>query len=123
VPYTKGALLLTRLEQVVGRERWDAFLRGCSTVTRSAASPRPTSSRPRGPARTRGGSVDVARWTRAGPPADAPRPKTRSLAAVDAELRVLRARHAPRELATHGCTTQQWLRFLRGLPGRRRRRR
>src|SRR6185503_7434932 len=28
VPYTKGALFLSRLEQEAGRERWDAFLRG-----------------------------------------------------------------------------------------------
>jgi len=118
VPYTKGALLLTRLEQVVGRERWDAFLRGwfdghafrsVTTADFLAYLEAQLGSEI--------GSVDLVAWTeQPGLPADAPRPKTASLTAVDAEVASYARGSAPGELATQGWTTQQWLRFLRGLP-------
>ncbi|HEX6886292.1 MAG TPA: M1 family metallopeptidase [Planctomycetota bacterium] len=118
VPYTKGALFLTRIEEVVGRERFDAFLR--RYFERHAFQSLTTDGFLADLARflpeARRG-VDLARWTtQPGLPADAPRPTTAALGAVDAELAAWAGGRAPRELATRDWTTQQWLRFLRGLP-------
>jgi aminopeptidase N len=118
VPYTKGALFLTRIEEVVGREPFDRFLRGyfdahafrsitTDDFLRYLRRHLPEAER----------AVDVLAWTgQPGLPADAPRPTTQALAAVDAELAGYAAGKVAGELATTGWTTQQWLRFLRGLP-------
>jgi leukotriene-A4 hydrolase len=122
VPYTKGALFLARLEELFGRPRWDRFLRdyfdrhAFQSITSAdfvaylerdllAGDPE------------RAAGIDVAAWLeRPGLPADAPRPRSASLAAVDRELERAAAGAGPGELETGGWTTQQWLRFLRGLP-------
>ena len=119
VPYTKGALFLSRLEQEAGRERWDAFLRGY--FDRHAFASIPTQVFLDDLARELPEvfrAVDVSAWVdQPGLPADAPRPATEKLAAVDAELAAYAGGKHARELATDGWSTQQWLRFLRGLPG------
>lgn len=118
VPYTKGALFLTRLEQEAGRARWDAFLRGY--FTRHAFQSITTQVflddlQRELPEVYR--AVDVALWTtQPGLPADAPRPATEALAAVDAQLAAYAAGVPAVELVSTGWSTQQWLRFLRGLP-------
>jgi hypothetical protein len=122
VPYTKGALFLTRLEELFGRERWDPYLRGyferhafrsittadfLADLERELLSGAPELA----------AEIDLAQWTeQPGLPADAPRPETAALAAVDRELAALASGTSPGALATAGWTTQQWLRFLRGLP-------
>ncbi len=118
VPYTKGALFLTRLEEAAGRERWDPFLRGYferhafQSITTQVflddlERELPEAFR----------AVDVATWTtQPGLPSDAPRPHTEQLAAVDAQVAAYAAGTAAQELSTAGWSTQQWLRFLRGLP-------
>ncbi|NOT29207.1 MAG: M1 family metallopeptidase [Planctomycetes bacterium] len=119
VPYTKGALFLTRLEQVAGREHWDAFLRGYfgrhafhSITTQVFLD----DLRRELPAAF--SALDVSAWTtQPGLPADAPRPHTQQLAAVDAQLAAYATGSDPSALAAAGWSTQQWLRFLRGLPG------
>lgn len=118
VPYTKGALFLARLEQAAGREHWDAFLRGYferhafhSITTQVFLDDLEREL----PAAFR--ALDVRAWTtQPGLPADAPRPHTEQLTAVDAQLAAHAAGAAPSALATAGWSTQQWLRFLRGLP-------
>ncbi len=123
VPYTKGALFLTRLEELAGRASWDRYLRGyferhafrsittadfLADLRRGLFDGRPELA----------GQIDVVAWTEEpGLPSDAPRPRTAALAAVDQELAAYAAGRAPGELATAGWTTQQWLRFLRGVPG------
>ncbi len=122
VPYIKGALFLTRLEELFGRERFDRFLRSWfdghafQSVTTDdfvavleanllAADPELAS------------RVNVHQWVEEpGLPADAPDPSTASLSAVDRELELFGAACEPAELETTGWTTQQWLRFLEGLP-------
>lgn len=118
VPYTKGALLLSRLEQLVGRGPFDAFLRAYfarhafQSITTQDFLDDVAHELP-----TLGSRIDLVGWTTLpGLPADAPRPHTEALAAVDAEVAAWAGGRAPRELATGGWTTQQWLRFLRGLP-------
>src|SRR5262245_2020652 len=118
VPYTKGALFLSRLEELAGRERWDAFLR--SYFERHAFHSITTSDFLDDLARGLPdvhGRIDVAQWTsQPGLPADAPRPHTESLAAVDEQVGAWKDGIPPRELQTRGWSTQQWLRFLRALP-------
>jgi aminopeptidase N len=118
VPYTKGALFLTRLEREVGRARFDAFLRGyfdCHafrSITTQDFLDHLARELPEVAA-----AVDLDAWVdRPGLPGDAPRPTTRSLAAVDAQLAALASGVPAGELASEGWNTQQWLRFLRGLP-------
>jgi aminopeptidase N len=118
VPYVKGALFLSRLEEVAGRSRWDAFLRGY--FDRHAFQSATTQDFLDDLGRDLPECmqlVDVKLWTtQVGLPQDAPRPHTESLGAVDAEVASYANGKAPGELKTSGWTTQQWLRFLRGLP-------
>jgi aminopeptidase N len=118
VPYTKGALFLTLLEQRAGRDAWDPFLRGYFErhAFRSITTAEFLADLERElPAVA--ADVDVVRWTSApGLPEDAPRPASASLEAVDRELARFHAGTPAAELATGGWTTQQWLRFLRALP-------
>jgi leukotriene-A4 hydrolase len=121
VPYQKGAALLRRLEQVFGRARLDAFLQrwfdehafqSVTTATFLAFLDAELLAQDR----VRAQSVDVAAWVRGtGLPADAPVPDSALFTAVDAQLAAWRAGRPPRELATTGWNTQQWLRFLAGL--------
>jgi aminopeptidase N len=118
VPYTKGALFLSRLEELAGRERWDDFLRGYferhafqSITTRDFLD---DLARDLPEVYDR---ADVGLWTaQPGLPADAPRPRTEALAAVDEQVAAWKDGIPPRELQTRGWSTQQWLRFLRALP-------
>ena len=99
VPYIKGALLLRHLEETLGRERWDAWLRGYfdkfafrSITTEDFAAE----------LRRAFPQLDLAAWLhRPGLPADAPRVQ------YDFESE-------PRP----GWATQEWLHWLRSLPDR-----
>jgi leukotriene-A4 hydrolase len=118
VPYTKGALFLSRLEQLAGRAQWDAYLRDYfdrhafqSITTRDflqdLAWQLPDAYH----------EIDADLWTeKAGLPDDAPRPVTESLTVVDSQVALLASGTSAGELSTDGWSTQQWLRFLRALP-------
>ncbi len=118
VPYEKGALFLRRLEQLVGRRRFDAFLRGWfdghefeSVRTEDFVA----YLREGLPDALKG--LDLERWIHApGIPADAPVPESGALAQVEAELARWRGGAAPESLATDAWVTQQWLHFLQSMP-------
>lgn len=123
VPYTKGALFLTRLEQLFGRTRFDAFLRRWfdghafqSVTTEDFAVFLKHALLDDDPSRA--GKIDLVEWLeRPGLPADAPRPHTRSLDLVDAEIARWAVRRDAAPLVTDGWCTQQWLHFLEGIAG------
>jgi len=118
IPYTKGALFLSRLEELAGRKAWDAFLRGYFDrhAFHSITTADFLEDLRRGLPEACG-EIDVALWTEEpGLPGDAPRPRTEALAAVDGQLEAYGRGRKPGELAVAGWSTQQWLRFLRGLP-------
>ncbi len=122
IPYTKGALLLWRLEEVVGRAKWDAFLRGYfdrhafASITTADFLDDLRRELFDG-SREFADRVDLALWTaQPGLPDDAPRPASRSLAIVDEQVAALASGIEPTALDSTGWTTQQWLRFLRALP-------
>jgi len=119
IPYTKGALFLTRLEELCGRARFDAFLRkwfdqhAFQSVTTDelwrfmGAELRVGKGTP---------GLDLDAWLEApGLPADAPRPRTESLARVDAEVARWASTKDAQAVAAQGWVTQQWLHFLEGI--------
>ncbi len=123
VPYEKGALFLSRLESLFGRERFDAFLKGYfdhfafqsittadfETYLRETLFPEdPKAAEP----------IDLHAWLRQpGLPADAPEPTSERFAAVEAEARRwLDGQVEARDLTTDDWSTLEWLRFLRTLP-------
>jgi len=118
VPYTKGALFLTRLEQLCGRKRFDAFLRAwfdehafASVTTADFRAFLQQELLQKGAP-----ALDVEAWLeQPGLPADAPRPKTQALARVEREIARWKERRDASALATDGWVTQQWLHFLEGL--------
>ena len=121
VPYEKGALLLRRIEELVGRELLDEFLAAwfdehafeSATTSEFEAflQERLVSRRPGALQQ-----LDLEEWLRApGLPADAPRVTSEPLLAVDREVSRWVAGCAAADLRTEGWNTFQWLRFLQGI--------
>ena len=123
VAYEKGALFLTELERAFGREKFDAFLLDYfnrhafqSIVTADLIADLKAKLFPTDPAAA--SKVDLEAWIEA-PGLDVPfhEPKSVQLDAVDQIAKdwsagKLRAEDVP----TKAWSTQEWLRFLRGLP-------
>jgi hypothetical protein len=122
IAYDKGRFFLRAIEETVGRQRWDGFLR--DYFARFAFSSMATDGflgflRDHLLNATPGAEerIGVEAWVNGpGLPESCPTPKSVGLQAVDRELAKLVAGAAPRELATQGWATQQWIRFLRALP-------
>lgn len=123
VPYDKGAALLRRLEEVIGRAEFDALLRSWfdthafqsvttadfeEWLSRQLLAEQPNVAR----------QVDLGRWIHAGGlPADAPTPHAAAFEPVDAaRQQVAEQKNAAALADCDDWTTQQWLRFLDGLP-------
>jgi aminopeptidase N len=122
IPYEKGALFLRRMEEVFGRKAFDSFLaryfdahafQSITTAELEAYLRRELfADRP-----DLAAQVDVRRWLyEPGLPADAPRPRSAELERVDAQVARWTAGTSAEALDTSGWVTQQWLRFLNGLP-------
>ena len=118
IPYTKGALFLTRVEELYGRPRFDAFLRkwfdehAFRSVTtadfRAFLQHELLEPQPR--------VLDLDLWLeQPGLPADAPRPHTDSLARVDAQIEQWQRTKDAAAIQSAGWVTQQWLHFLEGI--------
>jgi hypothetical protein len=124
VPYEKGALLLLRLEQIYGRERFDAFLRewfeqhAFESATTSQFEAFLRTRLLDAPSATPGPALDLSTWLDGtGIPADAPRPSAAPLERVDALTRAwLGGEAAPDTLPFERWSTHERLHFLRALP-------
>jgi aminopeptidase N len=120
--YFKGSVFLRTIERTVGRERFDAYLR--SYFDRHAFQPQTTAGfladiR----ANLIKGDKDLEerlqldRWAYgAGLPANAVHVTSTTLAAVDAKLEAFKAGGPASAVQPSGWSTQQWQRFLNGLP-------
>jgi aminopeptidase N len=124
VPYTKGALFLTRLEEVFGRGRFDRFLRSyfdshafrsidteqfVTYLKKVLFSQDPELAR----------QIDLAKWLgQPGLPEDTPRAQSKALADVDRQIERWEQGATAAELETRGWVTHQWLHFLEGLSGK-----
>jgi aminopeptidase N len=123
IPYEKGALFLTTVERAVGRERFDAYLRGYFDrfAFRSLSTTDFESDLRRHLFTAEAGSadpIDVHSWLDApGLPAGFPEPQSTRLAAAERQAHrwLIGATTADR-IATADWSTQEWLRFLRALP-------
>jgi len=123
VPYEKGALFLTELERVFGRARFDAFL--LDYFNRHAFQSITTSDF-LGDLKTRlfpldraaSVKIDLEEWVESpGLKASFVEPTSARLEAVEkAVADWTSGKIAANQLATSGWSTQEWLRFLRGVP-------
>jgi len=122
VPYQKGALFLQRLEQLFGRARFDAFLRGYfdahafrSITTDQFVAYLKQHLLASDPAKA--ASLDLDRWlNKPGLPPDAPRTQSPGLAVVDAQRQRFLTGTPARQLDTRGWVSQQWQHLIQGLP-------
>jgi aminopeptidase N len=124
IPYDKGAAFLRRLEQVFGRQRFDAFLRAYfdryafQSITTSQFSEwlqhDLLDQEPKLAA-----TVDVPLWIETpGLPADAPFAESTAFLAVDVVREAVSSQKSAAALLALGdldWNTQQWLRFLADL--------
>ncbi len=122
VPYEKGALLLTRLEQVVGREKLDAFLKGYfdhfafqSITTADFEGYLRDQLFPDGKE-----PIDIREWIHTpGVPPDAPSPRSERFTVLDdLASRWSHDKMPVRDLKAETWPTLEWLHFLRALPER-----
>src|SRR5690606_33834120 len=122
VAYDKGAAFLRRLEEVFGRERFDAFVRrwfdehafesATTAGFRAFLEAELLAQDPDAAAR-----VDVDRWLHgAGLPDDAPWPEVATFDRVDRARAAWLAGGSAEELPGDEWTTTEWLHFLGGLP-------
>lgn len=125
VPYEKGALFVRYLEEAVGRERFDQFLRSYfdafafQSITTDdflaylrehlLGDPRWSVS---------GGQQAVEQWIyQPGLPASAPQPQSDAFAVVERASRAwLQGQTPTSELPAAGWNTHEWLHFLTNLP-------
>ena len=122
VDYTKGATFLRTVEYTVGRARWDAYLRGY--FDRHAFAPQTTAgfladlraNLIRGD-KDLEAKLQLDRWAyEPGLPDNAVHVKSATLAAIDATLGRLAAGAPAASVDTARWSTQEWIRFLNGLP-------
>lgn len=113
VPYIKGALMLRALEEEVGRERWDAFIRGYfdkfafQSITTAQFEAELKTQFPEL-------KLNVKEWIyQPGLPTSTPKIDSYLLSQVDAQLEKFKKGEA---VVSKDWVAQQWLHFLRGLP-------
>jgi aminopeptidase N len=121
VPYTKGSLFLVRIEELVGREAFDRFLRAwfdqhafqsVTTATfleflqRELLAQLPDAA----------AALDLDAWlNQPGLPPDAPAPRGELMAAADREAERWKATRDATALDTAGWITHQWLHFFEAI--------
>ncbi|HEV8657036.1 MAG TPA: M1 family metallopeptidase, partial [Thermoanaerobaculia bacterium] len=114
VPYEKGSLFLRLIEETVGREKFDRFLRAYfdQNAFHSMSTERFLEI-----LRTQLISDDrlmIDAWIHGpGLPPNAPKPQSNAFAKVDQQLEAWK-RGAP--IDTRGWVTHQWIHFIHGLP-------
>ncbi|HVJ01562.1 MAG TPA: M1 family metallopeptidase [Sphingomonas sp.] len=120
--YFKGSTFLRTIEAAVGRERWDAYLR--SYFDRHAFQPQTSAgfladlrkNLIKGNAALEA-KLQLDRWVyQPGLPENAVHVQSATLAEVDAKLAAVKAGGPVSAVQPQGWATQQWLRFLNGLP-------
>jgi aminopeptidase N len=122
IAYEKGAAFLRTIENAVGRERWDAYLR--SYFDRNAFKPMTTAgfladlraNLLRGDAELER-RLEIDRWAyQPGIPQNAVVPQSGAFARVEAQARAFAGGTPAASLQTSGWTTQEWQHFLGALP-------
>lgn len=122
IPYEKGSLFLRTIEAAVGRERFDAFLRGY--FERFAFESMDTETflsylraELLEPAGITDEDLQVDAWVRGpGVPDNEPHFTSDAFDRVDAEVTAFLSGRPAAELATGDWVSQQWVHFIRALP-------
>ena len=122
IAYEKGYFFLRRIEELVGRQRFDAFLKHYfaqyafgSIDTESWL----TLLRRELVSEAELAALDVSAWVYAsGMPPQLPMPRDDAFEPVRAALAALAAGKPAAKLNTEGWTSHHWVEFLRGLPER-----
>lgn len=122
IAYNKGYLFLRYLEEQVGREKFDRFLK--DYFTRNAFKVMTTEefinqlqTHLFDKERVNMGSVKVEEWIyKPGLPEDAPAPQSDRFAEVDKQVEKFKAGGAANKLDTAGWSSHEWLHFVRTLP-------
>ncbi len=123
IPYEKGALFLRHLEEVYGREAFDAFVKGYfahfafQSIT-TADFEAYLQAHLLGKFPPKNGEVPVMAWIHtSGLPTSAPRPASGAFTAVEAALGPwLEGRIPARAIPTRDWSTQEWQHALNSLP-------
>ena len=123
IPYDKGSLFLRYLEEKFGREKFDEFVKGYfakyafqSITTEKFVEYLKANLLDKNPGVVT--EEEVEEWiNKPGLPKTAPQPKSEVLAAIDAKSKEwTEAKVELKDIETKDWTTQEWLRFLRGMP-------
>ena len=123
IPYEKGALFLRHLEESVGREKFDKFVRAYfdshafqSITTETFVDYLQKNLIDKNPKKI--SQKDVDEWINdAGLPKNAPSPKSDAFSKVEIQVRnFLDGKSGADMLMTKGWTTQEWLHFLKTMP-------
>ena len=121
VAYQKGALFLQTIEQTVGRERFDRFLRtyfdtfAFQSMDTARFVEYLKANLLADPAVA--AKVDLDVWIHGpGVPAGAVTPRSDAFDKVDAQIQAFAAGTPAPQLATRGWSTHEWLHFIRNLP-------
>jgi leukotriene-A4 hydrolase len=122
IAYEKGALFLRMLEESVGRERFDRFLRAYfdTFAFQSMDSARFVDYLKKnllGGDAAQAQKLQIDTWVYSpGIPSNAPAVRSTAFEQVDRQLAALAQGTPAAQLQTGGWTTHQWLHFLRNLP-------
>jgi leukotriene A-4 hydrolase/aminopeptidase len=125
VPYEKGALFLRYLEEKVGREKFDKFVRNYfdshafqSITTETFLDYLQKNLIDQNPKTV--SRAEVEEWIeKAGLPANAPEPKSDAFTKVEAQANdFLGGKTAASAIQTSAWTTQEWLHFLKSMPAK-----
>lgn len=122
IPYEKGYLFLRHIEETVGRERWDEFLRNYfdrfafQTMTSSRFVEYLRSELVRGDDRLEE-ALAIDEWVyEPGLPENHPEIQSKSLERVNATVESWKSGTPAGELDTSRWSSQEWKLFLQGLP-------
>lgn len=114
IAYDKGYFFLRAMEEQIGREKWDAFLKGY--FTKHAFKSMTTEGFLAYLNENLEHDFDIKAWVYGpGLPANCPEVKTAELAQVEKDAAAFAGGTAPGELKTDKYTTHHWLHFLRSL--------
>jgi leukotriene-A4 hydrolase len=122
VAYEKGALFLRMLEQSVGRDKFDRFLRTYFDTFAfqsmdTARFAQYLKQQLLGGDEALAQRLQIDAWLyKPGLPSNAPQPHSDAFVAVDQAVQVFTAGTPAAQLATAGWTTHHWLHFLHELP-------
>jgi leukotriene-A4 hydrolase len=113
--YEKGYFLLRLIEETVGRQVFDAYLR--DYFDRNAFKSMTTEAFVADVKKNLDLRVNIDEWVNGpGVPANAPRPQSNAFEKVEHQVRAFQSGTAASKLQTKGWSTHEWIHFLRHLP-------